>query len=213
MSETVVIVRLVSLDFLKRCWENKDVKNLMAPRWTVAEADISAETVYESVAQVAKGKNDAIVDYFWHFLGLARLATRDAGRPSDESWRAQLRSRGWPLPHRTYATIDHPEVVDVIRKASKNLDWSVLFDNLYRLVPHRESAPSPPAPIIVQRLPQKTTAQVQPRERAKTKSSSAATKVKVNKAISTGPTVRKASTALPAHAAKRSRATKHWNDD
>jgi hypothetical protein len=126
-SHDVVFVRLVSLEFLERCWEEDELKQLMAPRWSVEGADISPETVHETISQLARGNIGAAVDFFWHFLGLARLGVRETARQTDEHWRAQLRERGWPPPPQSYRVIDKPEFVDVIRKAHKNIDWGVLF--------------------------------------------------------------------------------------
>jgi hypothetical protein len=182
--QDVVIVRLVSLEFLERYWDDSDLKQLMAPRWSLAaDADIGAKTVHESVAQVANGNYDAIVDFCWHFLGLARLADREAGQQEDQSWRAQLRLRGWPLPQRTYVTIDNRDVVDVIRKASKNIDWSVLYGNVCVRMPTRG--------VVVSDWPPRL--QQPPRFIARAPG--------MRKAITTGPVV-----------LRNARATKHWSD-
>jgi hypothetical protein len=81
----VVFVRLVSLEFLERCWEEDELKQLMAPRWSVEGADIAPETVHETISQLARGNIGVAVDFYWHFLGLARLGVRETARQTDEA--------------------------------------------------------------------------------------------------------------------------------
>lgn len=147
----VVFVRLVSKKFLDRCFKS-GVDQYLAPSWGGPAANVTSQTIYNVITEVTRGEYNSVVQAPWYLLGLARLGDANIGPPEDTAWRQRLRERGWAEPAEdTYCIIDAQNVVDAIRQASANVDWSVLFANVFDEMPTSQPkghAPVGPGPVI-----------------------------------------------------------------